>query len=79
MSLSSDTKVCDLQRKVDAITDTMQDSVFLMQQREESLEHLSTKADQVQEKSAVFYREVHHRRRWYIRLYHFVQRRIHIR
>lgn len=79
MTTSNNTKVRDLQRKVDAITDTVQDSVFLMQRREESLEHLSTKADQVQEKSAVFYREVHHRRRWYIRLYHFVQRRMHIR
>lgn len=78
MNPSNDAKVKALQRKVDAITDTVQESVILMQRRDESLEHLSAKSNQVQEKSAVFYREVHHRRRWYIRFYHFVQRRMHV-
>ena len=74
MMTSNEVNIGALQQKINAITDTMQDSVFLIQHREESLEHLSTKADQVQEKSAVFYREVRHRRRWYIRIYHFIQR-----
>lgn len=76
MMTSNDDKIGALQQKVNAITDTMQDSIFLIQHREESLEHLSTKAERVQEKSAVFYREVRRRRRWYIRLYHFIQRHV---